>query len=438
MSSIRGNMQYEEHLFDNTTDGYIQIAKFNDGSIVKIYNTRIKGLREIVEKVNGSEDSYITPNTTYIPKRRVSNIRQFRALYIDLDKIEHDQEVIYNRIFKLSEDGEIPKPTMIVDSGRGLHIYWRIYNAPYQALDTWQQLEDFLYYKLKEYGADGKALDAVRVLRIPGTVNSKNNKRCSILYVDEDLQYSMYDLREKYLKYKPKKNQLEFHQTKKEKNNVITNKFFTSYSLHSTRAEDIKTLCKLRNYDIHDYNCRNMVIHCYAYWIGLVVRNTDELEKEVIELNNAFTKPLKESEIKAVLRCIPKVIDKFIMYENDVKAGIVRRVSKGMRDKEGYWYKNETLIERLDITEEEQKHLKTIISRKEKYRRNKDYALEYQKQYEKAKRRNEEGLTSREQQKKDTIAKIKELKTQGLNNTKIAEALNISRVYVSKVINNKV
>ena len=181
-----------------------------------------------------------------------------------------------------------------------------------------------------------------------------------------------------------------------------------------------------------------MVIHCYAYWIGLVVRNTDELEKEVIELNNAFTKPLKESEIKAVLRCIPKVIDKFIMYENDVKAGIVRRVSKGMRDKEGYWYKNETLIERLDITEEEQKHLKTIISRKEKYRRNKDYALEYQKQYEKAKRRNEEGLTSREQQKKDTIAKIKELKTQGLNNTKIAEALNISRVYVSKVINNKV
>ena len=33
-----------------------------------------------------------------------------------------------------------------------------------------------------------------------------------------------------------------------------------------------------------------------------------------------------------------------------------------MRDKGGYWYKNETLIERLDITLVEQKYLKTIIS----------------------------------------------------------------------------
>ena len=38
-----------------------------------------------------------------------------------------------------------------------------------------------------------------------------------------------------------------------------------------------------------------------------------------------------------------------------------------MRDKGGYWYKNETLIERLDITREEQKYLKTIISDSDKF-----------------------------------------------------------------------
>lgn len=40
-----------------------------------------------------------------------------------------------------------------------------------------------------------------------------------------------------------------------------------------------------------------------------------------------------------------------------------------MRDKDGYRYKNETLIDRLDITSEEQKQMKTIIGTQEKYRR---------------------------------------------------------------------
>ena len=33
-----------------------------------------------------------------------------------------------------------------------------------------------------------------------------------------------------------------------------------------------------------------------------------------------------------------------------LRSGERKRVSKGMRDKEGYWYKNETLIDRLGIT----------------------------------------------------------------------------------------
>lgn len=423
--SVLENIGYEEHLFDDTTDGYVHVAKFNDGSIVKIYNTRLKGLREVVEEVKGEEDTYITPNTIYLPKRRIENIRQFRALYIDLDSTEGDQLYISYLIFELAENGEIPKPSMIVDSGRGIHLYWKIKNAPYQALCTWQQLEDFLYYKLKKYGADGRALDAVRVLRMPGTINSKNNKECRVLYIDEDLEYSMYDLREKYLEYKPK--QLEFEQTKKKTNSkVINNKFFNSYSLHMARSEDIETLCKLRNYDMHEYRCRNMAVHCYAYWRGLVVRDIEVLEKEVIEFNNALTKPLKETEIKAILRCIPNVIDKFIQYENDIKSGVKRRVSKGMRDKEGYWYKNETLIERLNITSREQIHLKTIIGTEEKYRRRREKDNEYQKAKQKAERRNEEGLTQREQQKLDTTKSIQELKAKGLKYKEIAEKLDIS------------
>ena len=134
-----------------------------------------------------------------------------------------------------------------------------------------------------------------------------------------------------------------------------------------------------------------MAVHCYAYWKGIYVRDNYELENIVIEFNNAFTEPLKETEVQAVLRCIPKAIDKFIAYEQGLRSGERKRVSKGMRDKEGYWYKNETLIDRLGITSKEQKHMKTIIGLDEKYDR--------KNEKRRADRRNEEGLTKREQEK---------------------------------------
>ena len=87
-----------------------------------------------------------------------------------------------------------------------------------------------------------------------------------------------------------------------------------------------------------------------------------------------------------------------------------------MRDKGGYWYKNETLIERLCITKSEQKHMKTIIGTDEKYKRNNERRTP----------RNENGLTQREQQKEDLINRVKELKLQGLRQKEVAEKLNKS------------
>ena len=405
--------EYEKHLFSENTDGYIQLIKFEDKKIIKIYNTNVTGLREVVEQVEGQTDTYITPNTMYKPFRGVENIRQFRALYIDIDGVEGDQLGTAYKVLELVENKEIPKPTMIVNSGRGIHIYWRIANAPYGALHTWQELEDYLYYKLKHLGADRSATDGARILRLPGTINSKNNATCRALMIDNSIEHSMYDLREEYLHYKPKTKQLEFIETKKNTSHkVIANSFFNSYSLHMTRSSDIITLCKLRNYSVKGY--RNMILHCFAYWKGIYIRDEEELAKEVIDLNNSFKEPLKDNEVNAILRCIPKAIDKFIAYEQGIRNGERKKVTKGLRDKGGYWYKNETLIERLNITEHEQSKLKTIIGIQEKYRR------------KNAKRtpRNENGLTSREQQKQNTIKSIQELKEQGFKQKEVAEQLN--------------
>ena len=99
-----------------------------------------------------------------------------------------------------------------------------------------------------------------------------------------------------------------------------------------------------------------------------------------------------------------------------------------MRDKEGYWYKNETLIDRLGITSKEQKHMKTIIGTNEKYDRNNNRR--------RAERRNENGLTKKQQELQDLKEKILPLKDSGLNNTKIAEILKIDRKKVSRIVNS--
>lgn len=88
-----------------------------------------------------------------------------------------------------------------------------------------------------------------------------------------------------------------------------------------------------------------------------------------------------------------------------------------MRDKEGYWYKNTTLIERLGITSNEQKHMKTIIGTDEKYERNNERR--------RAERRNEDGLTKKQQELKQLHDKIKRLKNEGLTNKVISEQLSI-------------
>ena len=93
--------------------------------------------------------------------------------------------------------------------------------------------------------------------------------------------------------------------------------------------------------------------------------------------------------------------------------------------RKGYNYKNETLIEKLQITENEQRQLKTIIS--------KGVKLERKNQIRRKARQNENGLTSRQQAKADKVKIIKKFLEQGLKQKELAQILGITQQYISKV-----
>ena len=116
----------------------------------------------------GQNDRYFTPNE-FKQWRRVDLLRSLRAVYVDLDGCTDWQGVLE----WLSEQG-LPSPTLIIESGRGLHLYWLLEATPAKALPVWQAVTDALVSKLKAFGSDSSARDCTRVLRIVGSVNSKN------------------------------------------------------------------------------------------------------------------------------------------------------------------------------------------------------------------------------------------------------------------------
>ena len=86
--------------------------------------------------------------------------------------------------------------------------------------------------------------------------------------------------------------------------------------------------------------------------------------------------------------------------------------------------KSETIIEWLNISEEEQRELITLKSKKIKKENNNTQRRE--------KRRNAEGLTSREQQKKEKENQIKDLINKGFNMNQIAKELGLNRSTISR------
>ncbi|PBH25102.1 hypothetical protein BGV21_18195 [Clostridioides difficile] len=114
-----------------------------------------------------------------------------------------------------------------------------------------------------------------------------------------------------------------------------------------------------------------------------------------LELNKQFTKPLMEYEV--------------VKHTKSAETAY-----KGKK----YKFKNSTLIDLLEITEEEQKYLRTIIGKKE--------ANEREKEAKKLARRNENGLTKKQQELLDLKKELLKLKEKGLSNRSIAKQLNIS------------
>ena len=379
------------------SEGFITVAKMKK----HWQQYYFEGINDLSINLN-DKDVYISQNTFNNRSRRLIHLKELKALYIDIDCYKVNLSKEATKYF-LENDlyGQIPVPNMLIDSGRGLYYIIFLENTVAEDLPKWQLIEKYLYEKLKDLGADNKALDATRVLRVVGSTNSKNNELVKVIDT-YDYQYTLDEIIENYIP--------EVNEDRKEKQNPKgvrkkgrKKKFvslFNLYNLYYTRFKDIKKLVEIRNYEMTGY--REITLFLIRYFLNVYHGDDDLVMEEVIEINNSFTEPLEINEVF-----------------NATRSGAIGATESV------YKYSNDKLIKLLDITPSEQKEMATIIGKSEKYYRNNKNRREQ--------RRNEEGLTNKEADKLKNEEKILELKRKKYTLKQISKELNLSISYVKKI-----
>ena len=393
MGQVLRQEEYSEQInyldiLHSDSKGWITKAEINCG--YKQWHYRYK---ELLEQDFNQENVYISINTFYSTFRRLEYLKELKAQFIDLDiyKTKFSKEQIIMHLEADYFNKSIPRPNLIIDSGRGLYLIWLLNSVPSKALPLWKSIEEYLYSVLKPFGADRQALDPTRVLRVPGSINSKSNTTVKVI---EQYDY-IYDLREIQKEFLP---ELEERKANKKGRPSKTVFIHRERSLYYARIQDIIKLCELREYDLKGH--RELVLFLYRYYLCYFLEDTQKALEDVLELNREFVYPLSEAEVIRATRSAEKV---YLSKDKDYK------------------YKNETLIELLLITELEETYMSTIISKREYKRRNNEYNKN--KYQEKLK---SEGKISEKEKLSQRREKIKALLEQGFKRKDICLQLDIS------------
>ena len=378
------------------------------------YNDVLQALRELV----GQENVYISQNDFIQPGRSNKNVLHYRSCYCDLDYYNmpglftQTPEQILAWLETEYFNQSVPVPNYILFSGRGLSIVWLIEPEPKDMFPTWSLVQQYILNALKEMGADPKAIDPSRVMRVADTINSKN-KTVTHLKIYSSTKYGLKEIIEYIpdnMLPKPDKPQRK-PMTSDRKKTIVS--IMNERTLLYARMNDLVTLQSLRK------DCtgsREFMCFLYRYWLMCFCSDPEQALQETIEFNNDFIDPLSQDEVMSATKSAEKAYNEKI--ENK---------PKGTFQWGGYRYRNDTLISKLDITPEEQKHLKTIIGKNEKSRRDNES--------KKAKRRNENGLTQNQQARTDRDKAVFNLHSQGMRQKDIATSLNVSVKTISRILN---
>ena len=339
---------------------------------------RVDVLPQVLAALDPNIDSYMSQATFFRPNRRLVNLWHLPLCFVDLDTYKtaygelHEEPLSLAVRQRLTDEG-IPPASLVIHSGRGVYLKWLLKSPlPQAALPRWNSVQRELVSRLVDFGSDPKARDASRVLRLVSTCNTKQPdpelRKVRVLWVEEadgaPLLHDFERLAEAVLPFTRKeakaieadKPPVRVIQFKRGRESVLAACRFSYETLHWDRVTDMRKLRQLRG-PIAEGG-REMFVFLMLNELAKSGQvNTHNFQYETVALARECDSFVKGSD-----------------WSRSTFSTLYRRVKEHVAGQYGrgqglYKYQNQTLIEQLEITPDEERHMKTLISTTEKYRR---------------------------------------------------------------------
>ena len=147
---------------------------------------RLDRMPQIVRALPKNLDTWISQAEFFKPNRRVVNLWRLYQFFSDIDCYNHSlsPETALGLLLQACDDNGWPEPSLVLFSGRGIQAKWFLDTPlPSGALPRWNAAQNHLQTCFAEIGADPNARDASRVLRLLGTTNSKSGEAVRVIHI---------------------------------------------------------------------------------------------------------------------------------------------------------------------------------------------------------------------------------------------------------------
>lgn len=414
---------FETHYAPSSFDGRFQIGyrKKNATALLPLVTNDRNDLEEFLGNmfIRPDYDYYITANAVSGVNRKSEGLFSFHNIVIDIDCHSFLQNDLYGYhhaveefIWRFQRDWDLPLPSSIVETGRGVQLWWAImpvYKKCKPYLDEVRDkfilaIEEILdeYSDLAVFEVDKTAsCNDVGYFRLPFSFNTKVNKQVEVESLGDNERYVLQDLVEAVKIWDKQRVSDESGSSNLDKafiENFSTHEIFLLKDIQTLaffRIKQLILLRKIRNSAINDESRNNL--NFLVYNALLPAMGEDLAWVKLLSFNNGFKIPMSIKELEAV---------------------IVSAKEKG-----GYKYSNVKIIEFLGITPEEQEKIGLYAPKNQGVVRFSQHPSRD---------------ASRSLAKESRDASIRELGKSGLNQKEISEKLAISPATVSKVLDKRV
>ena len=361
----------------HSTEAHGFFAVLVDRGIKKCQSShKLSEMPRVLNMLDHFRDTWISQAEFIRPNRQVVNLARVGLLFADLDTYNvpalagRTPEQLASAVLYHCADEGIPTPSLLVFSGRGIQAKWFLDRAlPRQALIRWNACQRHLIERLTVIGADRKAKDAARVLRLVSTVNTKSGEICRVVHVEngsdgQPIRYGFEYLAEMLLpvaRWDVEANRKKKRETRREARLVLVEDTgrdvsglnrFSGRHLAWDRLEDLRRLADLRG-GVHEGE-RMLHLHWRLNFLLLSgATNSGRMYHEAAALARELDAGwgYRSAELMTLYA-------KAKQLEAGEKVEFAGRQYPPL-----YTPRNSTLIDLFGITDDEQRQLQTIISR---------------------------------------------------------------------------